>query len=106
MNKHLRPVPDEPPIDTLEPDEPSGLPAFEGLPVHLARIKLSGAADLEASPDLTVYHIDDVVQLFVEGQVVRIDHAVDATTGRLKRIATIKISDVLQIPADISGLED
>lgn len=76
----------------------SGLPDFEGHTVNAGRIKLSGGSNLEgpAYPN----HIDDIVRLFVEARVVRVDHAVDEPTGKLNRIQTIKIIDAIQLPWD------
>lgn len=80
---------------------PSGLPQFEGQDVEFTRMKLTSANDLEVSDDAV--RIDDIVRLFVEGRVVRVDHAVDNETGKLKRIHTIKVSEALQVPWDFTA---
>lgn len=75
----------------------SGLPQFEGQDVECTRLKLTSVSDLELAED-TVYKIDDIVKLFVEGRVVRVDHAVDEKTGTLKRVHTIKVAEAIQVP--------
>jgi hypothetical protein len=82
------------PVSTGE----SGLPDFEGQPVDFARLKLTSVTDLEVNDEAN--RMDDVVRLFVEGRVVRIDHIVDERTGKLKRVHTVKVVDAIQLPWD------
>jgi hypothetical protein len=74
----------------------SGLPDFEGMSVVQARFKLTSASNLEG-PDHP-NHIDDIIKMFVEGRVVRVDHVVDEKSGELHRVHTIKVVDAIQLP--------
>lgn len=96
MTTHLRAVDNhEPP-----PIANSGrLPAFEGSAPDFARIKLTSVSDLEAGED-EAHHLDDVVRMFVEGRVVRVDHVVDDKSGKLKRVHTIKVVEAILLPWD------
>jgi hypothetical protein len=98
---HLRTVNDD---DTdLQPEtppvRPTTLPDFEGETVTQAQFKLTSVGALEA-PD-TAVRIDDVVKLYVEGRVTRVDHVVDEKTGTLKRVQTIKAVDTIQLPWEV-----
>jgi hypothetical protein len=77
-------------------DTDSGLPDFEGMSVELARFKLTSTTNLEG-PEYP-NHLDDVVKMFVEGRVTRVDHVVDEKTGALHRVHTIKVVDCIQLP--------
>jgi hypothetical protein len=93
---HLRPVGEgEPPQLVVST---TGLPDFEGQTVDFARLKLTSVSDLEVNEEAN--RMDDLVRLYVEGRVVRIDHIVDERTGKLKRVHTIKVVDAIQLPWD------
>lgn len=79
----------------------SGLPDFEGAKVTDARLKLAAANDLEGPP--LPSHIDDVVRLYIEGRVTRVDHVVDEKSGVLKRVQTIKVHEAVQLPWDFDA---
>lgn len=99
-NTHLRPVADgetAPPLSIGE----SGLPDFEGQPVEFSRLKLTSVTDLEVNEEAN--RMDDLVRLYVEGRVMRIDHVVDERTGKLKRVHTIKVVDAIQLPWDFDS---
>jgi hypothetical protein len=88
-----------------ETDTPSGLPDFEGQPVSETRLKLTAVAKLETGEQWS--RIDDTVRLYVEGQIVRIDHVVDGPTGKLVRVHTLKVVDAIPLPWDFdTGLLD
>lgn len=93
------------PLYAVSPDDsplsPSALPEFESQPVDLARIKLTGANALDVGD--TFNHIDDLVKLYVEGRVTRVDHVVDGRTGKLIRIHTVQVRDAIQIPRSLDG---
>ena len=79
----------------------SGLPKFEGQDVEFTRLKLTSVSDLEVGED--AYRIDDIVRLFVEGRIVRVDHVVDEKSGQLKRMHTIKVVDAIPLPWDFTA---
>ncbi len=93
MTSHLRAVEPNDPIPL--PTRP--LPDFEGLPVELTRLRLISASDLELSDD--PMRIDDVVRLYVEGRVTRVEHVV-ADNGKIKRVHTVKVVDAITLPWD------
>lgn len=97
---HLRPVGDGEAPQVPVSHSPSGLPDFEGQPVDFARIKLTSVSELEVNDE--VIRMDDLVRLYVEGRVVRIDHVVDDKSGKLKRIHTIRVVDAIQLPWDFN----
>jgi hypothetical protein len=103
VSTHLRPVGDEEVVaDTADTGlSSSGLPNFEGQPVDFARLKLGAVSDIEY--DDSVLRIDDVVRMFVEGRVTRIDHVVDDKTGKLKRIHTVKVTEAIRLPWDFDA---
>ncbi len=74
------------------------LPDFEGEEVETARFKLTSTSNLEA-PDAPV-RIDEIVRLYVEGRVTRVDHVVDKDSGKLKRVQTVTVSECIQLPWD------
>lgn len=90
--------------DRNEQPTASGLPDFEGEPVDHARLKLTGAGNLQG-PDFP-YRVDQVVKLVIEGRVTRVEHIVDNASGKLKRVQTISIIDVRDVPDsfDVEGL--
>lgn len=93
MNIHLKAVDaDHVPLSA------SGVPDFEGQPVDFTRLRLTSVSQLEVDDQYA--RMDDTVRLFVEGRVVRVDHAVDDKTGKLARIHTIKVIDAIQLPWD------
>lgn len=81
------------------------LPDFDGNPVDATRIKLTSVTSLEAGD--IANHIDETVRLYVEGQVVRVDHIVDAR-GRIVRQHVVKVVDAIQLPwsFDVTQFED
>lgn len=95
---HLRAVTDD--YDTPTRSV-SGLPKFEGQDVEMARFKLTSVSDLEVGED--AHRIDDIMRLFVEGRIVRVDHVVDEKTGHLKRVHTIKVVEAMQLPWDFTA---
>jgi hypothetical protein len=95
---HLRAVDED-----HEPATTSALPTFEGQIVESARLKLTSVAKLEVGGDDVFSRIDDIVRLFVEGRVVRVDHVVDELTGQLQRIQTVKVVDAIQLPWDFDA---
>ncbi len=94
---HLRSVGDDEASEEMMPSS-NGLPDFEGQPVDFTRLKLGSASDLEVEDQIN--HIDDLVRLYVEGRVTRIDHVVDKATGKLKRVHTVTVVDAIQLPWD------
>ena len=92
---HLQAVPD----NDLQYDVVSeyGIPSFEGQKVDGCRAKLTSASKLEID---TVSRVDDVVRLFVEGVVTGVGHIVDEQAGRLMRVHTIKVVEVVPLPQD------
>lgn len=100
MTTHLRPVADDEMPAVEAPQTPGDIPAFEGHPVDFTRVKLSAAGDLQVD---AVNRIDDIVRLYVEGRVVRVDHVVDEASGRMKRVHTIKVVDAIQLPWDFDA---
>lgn len=82
------------------PTSVSGLPKFEGQEVNDSRFKLTSVTDLEV--DESAHRIDDIMRLFVEGRITRVDHVVDEKTGLLKRVHTIKVIDAIPLPWDFS----
>lgn len=80
------------------PAPSSGLPDFEGQPVEFTRVKLAAVGNLEVGEEVS--RIDDTVRMYVEGRVIRVDHVVDSTTGRLMRVHTVKVVDAIQLPWD------
>ena len=97
---HLRPVADGETHQIVASTD-SGLPDFEGLPVAFSRLKLTSVADLEVNEEAN--RMDDIVRLYVEGRVVRVDHVVDEKSGMIKRLHTIKIIDAVQLPWDFDS---
>lgn len=81
------------------------LPDFDGQPVDVTRIKLTSVASLEAGD--IVNRIDDTVRLYIEGQVVRVDHVVDAR-GRIVRQHVVRVVEAIQLPwsFDVAQFED
>lgn len=89
------------PSDDQFPDEfpaPRNLPDFEGQKVEGLLARLTSVTGLEISDD--VHRIDDTVRLLVTGRVTRVDHVVNAKTGRLERVETIAVSEAIQVPWD------
>lgn len=74
----------------------SGLPDFEGQPVDETRIKLTSVNNIEHGEG-EFNRLDDTVRMFVEGRVVRVDHVVDNTTGKLIRVHTIKVLEASSV---------
>lgn len=68
---------------------PAKLPQFEGQDVAFAKAKLTSVSGLEI--DDRLLRLDDMVRMYVEGRVVRIDHVVNDRTGHLERVQTIKV---------------
>jgi hypothetical protein len=97
---HLRPVGDGEAPQYVASIGDSGLPDFEGQPVMFSRLKLTSVSDLEVVDEAN--RMDDLVRLYVEGRVVRIDHVVDERSGQLKRVHTVKIIDAIQLPWDFN----
>ncbi len=98
---HLRAVGDSEYDVVPGPASGSGLPKFEGQEVEFTRLKLTSVSDLEVGED--AYRIDDIVRLFVEGRIVRVDHVVDEKSGQLKRMHTIKVVDAIPLPWDFTA---
>lgn len=87
--------------DDYAPDEfpaPRDMYDFEGQKVEGLLAKLTSVSGLEISDD--IHRIDDTVRMLVTGRVTRVDHVVNAKTGRLERIETIQVSEVIQVPWD------
>lgn len=101
---HLRAVTEEH-HPTLTDSTLPTLPDFDGHRVDSARVKLTGVTSLEAGD--VASRIDDTVRLYVEGQVVHVDHRVDAR-GRIVRHHTIKVTEAFQLPwdFDVQRFED
>jgi hypothetical protein len=68
----------------------SGLPKFEGQEVATARLRMTSVSSLDLEDDKP-FRIDDMVKLFVEGRVTRVDHVVDEKSGELRRVHTIRV---------------
>ncbi len=94
---HLRTVTTDDPSPLVSTGE-SNLPDFEGQPVDFTRIRLAAVNKLEAGEEWN--RIDDVVRMYVEGRVVRVDHVVDEVTGKLMRVHTVKVVDAVVLPWD------
>jgi hypothetical protein len=88
---HLRPVADDEKLPAS-----SGLPDFEGQPVMSTRLRLTSVSGLEVDDDVS--HIDEIVKMYIEGRVVRVDHVVEEKTGFLLRVHTVKVLDAIQLP--------
>lgn len=90
-----------PPDDDYAPDEfptPRSLPDFEGQKVEGLLAKLTSVSGLEISDE--IHRIDDTIRLLVTGRITRVDHVVNAKTGRLERVETIAVSECFQVPWD------
>lgn len=96
---HLRPVDEAYAQPVTLHVAGGGLPDFEGQPVHYTRMKLAAVSDLEAGDDAV--RLDDVVKMYVEGRVTRVDHVVDEA-GKLKRVHTIKVVDAVHLPWNLN----
>jgi hypothetical protein len=68
----------------------SGLPRFEGQDVASTRLRMTSVSSLDLEDDKP-FRIDDMVKLFVEGRVTRVDHVVDEKSGELRRVHTIRV---------------
>ena len=77
---------------------PAKLPQFEGQDVAFAKAKLTSVSALEVDDE--VLRLDQMVRMNVEGRVVRIDHVVNAVTGSLERIQTIKVIEGIILHGD------
>ena len=74
----------------------SKIPKFEGSDVSGTKAKLTSVGALDVKDG--VFMLDDMVRLVVECRVVRVDHAVNQTSGLLERVHTFKALEADIIP--------
>lgn len=81
------------------------IPTFEGAPVAIARMKISGASAIEATDDVVI-STDDRVRLVGEYRVVGVRHTVDDKTGELVREQILKPLTIQLCPWDPTDPQD
>ena len=84
---------------------PEPIPSFEGRPVSGVVFRVQGAAPLQDLEGVVLSH-DDRVQLVSTYTVVGVDFKVDAKTGDIVRVQTLRPAEMHLIPFDENDPSD
>lgn len=84
----------------------TSIPDFEGQEVSFTRAKVAGTATQEIGD--RCFPIDSTVKLVVECRVQGVNHDVDQKTGKLQRVHSLKVLDMMLIDwgLDMDALRD
>lgn len=78
--------------------EPGVIPMFEGHEVKATKAQVTSVSALEIAD--SVFRMDEIVKMVVEGRVINVQHKVNAK-GDLERIHTVKAIDALVLDSDM-----